>query len=194
MSLLAPGRNLVLVGLMGSGKSTVGRIIADRLQRPFVDTDADVEAEIGISIAELFASVGERRFRVLEAERIRHVAALRGQIIAVGGGAVVDPRNVTQLRGTGDLILLDADPEELARRIAEQEDSSSEAPERPLLAGADDPTKLLAELRARRDAAYLAATSHVVDTTDRTPEEVAQRVLDWAAQVPGLLSDDEVRS
>ncbi|MPZ87280.1 MAG: AAA family ATPase [Nitriliruptorales bacterium] len=192
MSLLAPGRNLVLVGLMGSGKSTVGAIIADRLQRQFVDTDADVEAEMGVSIAELFATVGERRFRMLEAERIRHVAALRGKVIAVGGGAVVDPRNVTHLRGTGDMVLLDADPEELARRIADERSSSPEAPERPLLAGAEDPTKVLAGLRARRDAAYLAAASHVVDTTDRTPEDVAQAVLDWAAHVPGLLSEDEL--
>jgi shikimate kinase len=192
MSLLAPGRNLVLVGLMGSGKSTVGRILADRLHRPFVDTDAEVEAEMGVSIAELFHAVGERRFRMLEAERIRHATTLRGQVIAVGGGAVVDSRNVTHLRGTGDLILLDADPEELARRIAEQEATSPDAPERPLLAEANDPAKVLAELRVQRDAAYLAAASHVIDTTDRTPEEVAQAVLDWAVQIPGLLSDDEV--
>lgn len=193
MSLLAPGRNLVLVGLMGTGKSTVGRIIAERLQRPFVDTDADVEAEMGVSIAELFDTLGERRFRALESERIRHVAALRGQVIAVGGGTVVDPRNVTHLRGTGDLVLLDADPDELAKRIAEQEASSPAAPERPLLADAEDPAKALAELRTRRDAAYLAAASHVIDTTGKPPEEVAQAVLDWAVQVPGLLTDEEAR-
>jgi len=193
VSLLAPGRNLVLVGMMGTGKSTVGRILAQRLHRPFVDTDTEVEAETGATIAEVFAARGERRFRALEAERIRHVAALRGQVIAVGGGAVLDPANVTQLRGTGDLVLLDADPEELAARIAQQDDEDPDQPVRPLLASAEHPAALLAQIRAQRDLVYLAAASYVVDTTGATPEEVADRVLAWAVGVPGLLSREEVR-
>lgn len=187
MSLLAPGRNLVLVGLMGVGKSTVGRILAQRLERRFVDTDADVEAAAGTTVAELFATVGERHFRALEAERVRHVAALRGQVIAVGGGALLNPSNVTHLRGTGDLVLLDAEPAELAARIAAEDQGAS----RPLLTGGA-PEARLAELRAQRDAVYAAAASHVVDTTGRTPEEVAGEVLTWAALVPGLLTREEV--
>jgi shikimate kinase len=190
MSVLAPGRNIVLVGIMAVGKSTVGRLLADRLQRPFVDTDELVARRAGSSIAELFARFGERRFRALEAEQIRHAAALRGQVLAVGGGALLDPGNVTQLRGTGDLVMLDADPTELAARVAAEDEGVS----RPLLAGARDPEEVLAELRLRRDATYVAAASHVIDTTGRTPEEVAERVLEWALEVPGLLTRDEVLS
>jgi shikimate kinase len=143
-SLLSPGRNLVLVGMMGTGKSTVGRILARRLDRPFVDTDAAIEARTGRTVAQLFAELGERRFRALEAEEVRRVAALRGQVVAVGGGAVLDPANVTHLRGTGDLVLLDGDPAALAARIAAEQ---GDDPVRPLLAAQADPAAALATLR-----------------------------------------------
>jgi len=184
MSLLAPGRNLVLIGMMGSGKSTVGRLLADRLGRPFVDTDAAVERATGARVAETFDRVGERTFRALESEQVRKVAALRGQVVAVGGGAVLDPSNVTFLRATGDLVLLDARPEELAARVGDDQT-------RPLLAGTSDRIARLTTLRAARDEAYLAAAAHLVDTTGLPPEEVAQRVLDWAGFVPGLLTAAE---
>lgn len=187
MSLLAPGRNIVLVGLMGVGKSTVGRILAERLERGFVDTDAEVEAAVGGSIDEVFRRLGQRRFRALEAERVRHAAALRGQVIAVGGGALLDPGNVTQLRGTGDLVLLDADPAELAARITAEDGGTS----RPLLADSADPEAALAALRDQREQVYEAAASHAIDTTGRTPEEVADEVLAWAVLVPGLLTREE---
>lgn len=189
MSLLAPGRNIVLIGVMGAGKTTAGRLVAARLGRPFVDTDEAVEARARRSVAELFAAEGERGFRAREAEEVRRVAATRGQVVAVGGGAVLDPANVTQLRATGDLLLLDAAPEVLAARIA-----GGEGPERPLLRGPGphlDPARRLAELRALRHAAYRAATPHVLDTTDLDPEAVADAVLGWARHVPGLLSRDE---
>jgi shikimate kinase len=190
VSLLAPGRNLVLVGLMGVGKSTVGRLLAARLERPFVDSDADLEADSGATIGELFARIGERHFRALESERVRHIAALRGQVVAVGGGALLDPINVTHLRGTGDLVLLDAEPEELAARIDAEDGGAS----RPLLAGSEDPVARLAALHDQRERIYEAAASHWIDTTGRTPEEVADEVLEWASRVPGLLTREEARA
>lgn len=190
MSLLSPGRNLVLVGLMGAGKTTVGRLAAERLQRPFIDTDAELERVLGARIAELFDTIGERRFRALESERVRHAAALRGQVIAVGGGALLDPGNVTQLRGTGDLVLLDADPAELAARILSEDGGAS----RPLLAGTDEPERRLAALRAQRERVYEAAASHAIDTSGRTPEQVADDVLAWAVLVPGLLTREEAHA
>lgn len=186
MSLLSPGRNIVLIGLMGAGKTTVGGLVAAALGRPFVDTDFAVEVRAGIAVAAVFAAEGERGFRAREAEEIRRVAATRGQVVAVGGGAVLDPANVTQLRSTGDLLLLDAQAETLAGRIADD----PAGPERPLLQDLD-PARRLAELRALRDAAYRSAAAHAVDTTGLTPEEVAARVLDWARAVPGLLTRDE---
>lgn len=184
MSVLQPGRNVVLIGLMGAGKTTVGRLLADRLRRPFVDTDDVVEREAGSSVTDIFAAEGEHGFRTREAAAIRRVAALRGQVVAVGGGAVIDPENVTQLRGTGDLVLLDADPDTLAARV---DDTAT----RPLLAAADDLAGRLAELRATRDAAYRAAAAESVDTTGRSPAEVADLVLAWARTRPGLLAREE---
>ena len=186
MSVLAPGRNIVLIGLMGAGKTTVGALVARRLGRPFVDTDALVEREAGRSISAIFAGEGERGFRRREAAAIRQVAALRGQVVAVGGGAVLDPDNVTQLRGTGDLLLLDAEAATLADRLA---DTSG----RPLLDAADAASvaQTLDELRTARDAAYAAAASAVIDTDGRDPEQIASDIVEWARATPGLLTADE---
>jgi len=193
-SILTPGRNLVLIGMMGAGKTVVGRLVAAHLGRPFVDTDALVEAEAHKPIPEIFASEGERGFRAREAAVIRRVSALRGQVVAVGGGAVVDPANVTSLRATGDLILLDAPPEVLARRVAGGVAAGSTGAggdHRPLLAGATDLAARLAEVRDRRDGAYRRAATSTISTTGRSPAEVAAAVLAWARAQPGLLTSEE---
>ena len=184
MNVISPGRNLVLIGLMGSGKTTVGQRIAERLGRPFVDTDQVVEERTGLSITELFGD-SERTFRDEEAAAVRHVSALRGQVIAVGGGAVLDPMNVTHLRSTGDLILLDAMASVLASRVG---DTGS----RPLLAASADPTASLAHLQQERADAYRSAASVVVDTNGKSPDEVASEALAWAQTRFGLLNRDEV--
>lgn len=178
------GRNLVLIGLMGTGKSTVGRLLADRLGRPLRDTDAEVEHSIGRSIAELVSSEGERAFRDEEAEAVRAVAALRGQVIAVGGGAVLRPDNVTQLRSTGELVWLDADVDTLTARL-----DADEVGRRPLLG--DDVAASLQRLREGRARAYAAASAHRVNTTGRSPEEVAEAILAWAERRSGLLTREE---
>lgn len=185
MNVITPGRNLVLIGLMGAGKTTVGQLLAERLARPFVDTDAIVEQQAGLAVSEIFSQRGERAFRALESEAVRHVSALRGQVIAVGGGAVSTPGNSTQLRMSGDLVLLDADPAVLADRVAEDPLA------RPLVAEAEDVTARLAELRRRRDGDYAAAASLTVPTDARTPDEIADEILSWAAHRPGLLTLDE---
>lgn len=186
MSVIAPGRNLVLIGMMGSGKSTVGRRLAQELRRPFVDTDRLVEQDARRTVAEVFAELGERGFRELEAAAVRAVSTLRGQVVAVGGGAVLDPQNVTQLRSTGDLVWLAADPRELARRVVE-----GRGPRRPLLDAVEDPFAEVAGLAARREAAYRAAASHVVRTDGLTLDDVVDVVATWARVRAGLLSRDE---
>lgn len=186
MSLLAPGRSIVLVGLMGTGKSTVGRRLAARLDRPFRDVDEVVERVARASVAELFATEGERGFREREAAAVRDVSALRGQVVAVGGGTVLAPANVTQLRSTGDLILLEADPTALAERLA----GSVERGDRPLLHDVDV-VVTLRRLSLERDAAYRAAAGHVIDTTGLTVEEVLGEVLEWACDAPGILTHAE---
>lgn len=185
MNVITPGRNLVLIGLMGAGKSTVGRLVAERLGRPFVDTDAIVEEEAGMAVGEIFTQRGERAFRRLESEAVRRVSTLRGRVVAVGGGAVSSPDNATQLRMSGDLVLLDADPAVLAQRL------SGQTGERPLVAEADDVAARLAELRDRRRDDYARAASFTVATDGRAPDDVVEEILRWALERPGLLARDE---
>lgn len=187
MSPLVPGRNLVLIGLMGSGKSTVGRMVAERLGRPFVDTDARIEAELGMSVAEVFARQGERAFRAAEAQAIRHVSALRGQVVAVGGGAVVAQDNVRHLKATGDVVLLEAEPAELAARVA-----GEGVQERPLLADGGDVEARLGALLAERAEAYRQAADVTLSTSGRTAAQVADDLLAWAIRQPGLLAREEI--
>lgn len=185
MTVLAPGRNVVLAGMMGSGKTSVGRLLAERLGRPFRDTDTMVCDELGASVPEIFAEHGERGFREAEAVAVRAVSAVKGQVIAVGGGAVVDPANVTALRSTGEIIVLDAEPAELAARVTAQEGS------RPLLAGVEDPIARLGELRGQRHNAYRSAAAVIFDTTGKSPEEIADEIIAWAVHRPGLLTREE---
>jgi len=187
MSVLAPGRNIVLLGLMGAGKTAVGRLVAQRLARPLTDTDAMVEAQARMPIAEIFASEGERGFRRRESEVVRQASALRGQVIAVGGGAVLDPANVTHLRATGDLVWLAASVEVLAERVGDD-------PVRPLLAGGGGVTERLARLQAEREAAYTAASSAVIDTDDKSPDDIAEAVLEWVRTRPGVLTRQELQA
>lgn len=186
--ILSPGRNLVLTGLMGTGKTSVGRRVAEILGRPFVDTDAITEREAGATIAELFATRGERAFRDFEAAAVRHHAALRGQVIAVGGGAVVDPANATHLRSTGDVVLLTAPADVLRQRI-----ENDGVDGRPLLADADDLTARLARLGEERAEAYRSTAATTIDTTGRSIEEIADEVVQWARERPGLLAREERR-
>ncbi|HEY8217335.1 MAG TPA: shikimate kinase [Acidimicrobiia bacterium] len=169
----AARRHLVLVGLMGAGKTTVGARCAERLGRPLVDTDEIVVATSGQSVPELFASEGEAGFRVRErAALVDACAAPEPLVIACGGGAVLDPENRATMRAAGLVVWLRASPRELAARVG---DGSG----RPLLTGA--PTAdALERLVAVRTPAYEAAAHAVVDTDGLDPETVAGRVLEEA--------------
>lgn len=162
-------RHLVLVGLMGSGKTTVGRRCAKRLGRPFVDTDDVVVALAATSIDEIWRDGGEARFRELEQQAVADVCATPVPlVIACGGGTVVDPDNRRRLRDAGVVVWLRAPTAVLAQRVGT-------GARRPLLAG--DSAGALERLAAAREEAYAASADVVVDTDERGLDEVADAVL-----------------
>jgi shikimate kinase len=164
-------RHLVLVGMMGAGKTSVGRRCAERLGRRFVDTDELIEAERGTTVAEIFATEGEDAFRALERDAVAVASASpEPLVIACGGGAVLDAGSRERLRSSGTVVWLRADTETLSARVGRQPGA------RPLLAGASA-TATLEQLAAARADAYAAAAHTVVDTDGRTQDEVADAVL-----------------
>ncbi len=163
-------RNLWLVGMMGSGKTSVGRLVARRAGRPFVDIDAAVVARVGRSIAELWGKDGEEAFRDLEATQIAYWSHRPQHVLATGGGAVLRRSNVTAMRRSGIVVWLRADAATIVARLAG--DTT-----RPLLA-ADDPATRLAHLSHARTQKYLAAADHHIDTRRRAPEHIAAVIED----------------
>ena len=147
---------LVLVGLPGSGKSTVGRQLARRLGLPFTDTDHAIEQRIGCSIREFFDREGEPAFRDIEEAVIDELARSNAGVIATGGGAVLRPANRDHLRAGGHVIYLRSTPEELFRRL--RHDTN-----RPLLQVAD-PLARLRALYDERDPLYRETAHFVIET------------------------------
>lgn len=163
-------RHLVLVGMMGSGKSTVGKRCAERLQRPLVDTDEIVEALAGASVAEVFTRDGEAAFRELERQAVADAcAAPEPTVIAAGGGAVLDADNRARLRAAGLVVWLQASPAQLAVRVGD-------ARTRPLLHNGAAST--LERLDSLRRPAYEAAAHEVVDTSGLAINAVVDAVLE----------------
>jgi len=163
-------RHLVLVGLMGAGKTTVGAACATRLARPFVDTDDIVEATTSMSVSDVFAHQGEVAFRELERRAVADACATpTPAVIACGGGAVLDGDNRRRLHRAGFVVWLQAPPATLMGRV-------KAGSERPLLQGRG--TATLERLAVVRAAAYEAAADAVVDTDGRTIPEVVDAVLE----------------
>jgi shikimate kinase len=162
--------HLVLVGLMGSGKSTVGRIVAARLHRPFYDSDEMVEARTGRTVREIFESDGEAAYRPLETDALLDaLASSEPAVIAAAGGVVLAPVNRAALRErAGRVVWLRASPELLVGRAMRQD-------HRPLLDG--DPEAMLARMAADRQDLYAEVADEIIDIDELTPEQVAERVL-----------------
>ena len=143
-------RSIVLIGMMGAGKSSVGRRLAARLNIPFVDADAEIEKAAGMRIADIFARHGEADFRSGEARVIARLLDGGPQVLATGGGAFMNPATRGVIQAKGISIWLSADVEVLMRRISKRKH------ERPLLQTAD-PTETLRRLLAEREPIYAQA-------------------------------------
>ena len=163
------GGHIFLVGMMGAGKTTVGKSLARRLERPFVDTDKLLVERTGAPVATIFEVEGEAGFRRREAALLRELAPEPGCVVATGGGAILDPENRRVMRDSGTVVYLRARVEHLWERT--RHDTS-----RPLLAN-DDPRGTLARLLAERDPLYREAAHLIIDTGTQSVTTILQRVL-----------------
>lgn len=161
-------RQAVLVGFMGAGKTTVGKLLAGRLAAEFVDVDERVEKAQGESIAEIFATYGEETFRKMERSAVREAVAVPGRVVAVGGGAFVDAANRRALKAYAPVVFLDVSVESVLERLPGDRS-------RPLLGGGRDPGKLK-ELMEMRRPSYEEA-DFTVSTDRRSASEIADHIL-----------------
>lgn len=166
----AGAKHVVLVGMMGAGKSAVGRRVAARLVRPFSDSDTAVEDRTGRTVGEIWQHDGEAAFRRMEADALQDaLMAPTPSVIAAAGGTVLDPGNRQALRGEGTVVIwLRAEPATLVGRVQHGD-------HRPLLA--DDPEGVLVRLQAERESLYDEVADTVIDVDTLDLDEVAERVL-----------------
>ena len=178
---MTPPRNIILVGFMASGKTSVGRALADSLSRAagargergwtFIDADDVIVSRAGKPIHRIFSEDGEAAFRELESQVIADLCAGERQVIASGGGSFVSERNREVMLVGGRIFFLSASPAEILRRVREED---AGGPIRPLLA-VDDPEARITELLVQRIPAY-AQAHHTVETDGLPADEVAERI------------------
>ncbi len=162
-------KNIYLVGLMGSGKTTIGRSLAKRLAVDFIDSDREIEARTGVSIPTVFEIEGEEGFRKREAQVIADIAAVGGRIVATGGGVVLRSENRAHLTASGFVVYLNVAPHTLWERTRHDRN-------RPLLRVAD-PLLKLQELHDQRDALYREVADLVIDGGRTNAQAILQLLI-----------------
>jgi len=171
---IRPGlMNIILTGYRGCGKTTVGRIAAEKSGRPFFDTDAMIQERLGKTIREIVADGGWEAFRALERSAVEELAGREGCIIALGGGAVLYEENVKALKGNGFFIWLTADAATIAGRL--RSDGASDD-QRPSLSGTGTVAEIEILLR-EREPVYRQVADRVIDTTGRPAAEIAAEIV-----------------
>ena len=171
---MAGADNLFLVGMMGAGKTTVGRLLARRLRLRFFDSDLEIERRCGVKVPTIFDIEGESGFRLRESQTLEELTALDGIVLATGGGAVIAEQNRRRLAARGTVAYLYARPEDLYERVRQDRN-------RPLLATAD-PLARLHELHAHRDPLYRAIADVVIDSGRLSVQAVTRAIAEDLAQ------------
>lgn len=161
--------NIILIGFMGTGKTIIGKRLAERLNWDFIDTDIEVERVTGKTIPQIFKQFGEARFRSEEKLVVKKLSKKKHLVVATGGGAVLDSENVSCLRESGILICLTADPETILKRIKAGQN-------RPLLSGKEDIKQKIEELLSVRLQAYSVADLNI-DTSSDQPDQVVEKII-----------------
>jgi shikimate kinase len=164
------GENIYLVGLMGAGKTTVGRLLARRLKLRFLDSDQEIERRCGVKVPLIWEIEGEAGFRGREAQVIAELTAQDGAVLATGGGSVLLEENRKRLAARGTVVYLRASPEDLYRRVHYDRN-------RPLLA-TGDPLGRLRDLYAERDSLYRGVADLVVETGSQSVLALARELLE----------------
>lgn len=162
------GKNVVLVGFMGTGKSVVGKILAEKMERKFVDLDEEIVKDVGMTINDIFEYYGEDHFRDLESKKIEGLSSKDNLVIATGGGALIREENVERLREKGVLICLTASAKEILRRVENQT-------HRPLLNVEDKVAEIERRLKERQIIYSLADMS--IDSERGREAEIAGEVF-----------------
>lgn len=160
--------NIILTGFMGTGKSAVGKKLAEKLKLDFIDMDTLIEERAGMTIPEIFSRFGEAHFRRLESEMVRSLVDSKRKVIATGGGSIVDPENLQKLKEIGPVICLTATPETIYNRV--RSDTN-----RPLLQ-VPDPIDQIHQLLDDRGPHYAKADYHL-PTDKGTIEELVNKIL-----------------
>lgn len=167
-------QNLVLIGFMGTGKSSIGRLLAARLRFKFVDTDQIIVESAGMEIPEIFAKLGEPHFRDLETEALRTLASVQRRVVATGGGIVIREENRPLLQALGLVVALTATDEVIFKRVSRNK-------KRPLLQ-TPNPRETIARLLGTREPLYAETAQRLVDTSDLTHAEVAEVIIGEARE------------
>ena len=165
--------NIVLIGFRGTGKSTVGKHLANRLERDFIDSDKYVEDSTGKTIKHIFEEVGEEGFRKIEADVIAKLSGMDNKIVAVGGGAILKKDNVSNLKDNGFLVLLEATPEIIHNRITQDEKTTQQ---RPSLTD-KNPLDEIKHLLEQREHPYKNAADYTINTSYVTCEDIVNEII-----------------
>ena len=171
--------NIVLIGFMGTGKTAVGRVLAKRLNRKLIEIDAVIEKTAGKTIPDIFKDYGEINFRELEIEAVKQAAAGEKQVIACGGGAVLNTINIDRLRVTGVIINLIARPKIILKRTARENGS------RPLL-NVEQPLERIKELKKFRKPFYDRAADITINTSKLSIEAAADNIIERLRKYEGF--------
>lgn len=162
--------NIILIGFMGAGKTTVGNVVAERLNQPLFDTDQLIEQQTGMSISKIFEIYGENEFRRLETEILKgNLSANKDWVLSVGGGLPLKEENRGLLKKMGIVVYLRVQPDTVLQRLKEDKT-------RPLLQGGDVKQKVESLLR-QRGTIYEEGADIVIDVDGKAPENIAQEIF-----------------